>query len=83
MRHVVVMFHDVRLLTTALYADKYLIVQIKFAVGWLNKFEPQLPTTWSSQRDDGGGWVTVRMEFPFARHVSSERGNGALKRAPI
>ena len=46
------MFHDVRLLMTAVYADEYFVVQIKrtvgwlikFAVGWLNRFEPQLAT---------------------------------------
>ena len=35
-RHIVVMFHDVRLLMTAVYADEYLVVQIKRMVGWLN-----------------------------------------------
>jgi hypothetical protein len=44
-RHVVVMFHDVRLLMTAVYADEYLVLQIKFAVGRLNQFESQLATT--------------------------------------
>src|SRR5665213_1754541 len=43
-RHVVVMFHDVRLLMTAVYTDEYLVLQIKFAVGWLNQLEPQLAT---------------------------------------
>ena len=35
-RRIVVMFHDVRLLMTAVYADEYLVVRIKFAVGRLN-----------------------------------------------
>jgi hypothetical protein len=35
-----------------------------------------------SQRDDGGGWVMVRIGYPFARHAS-ERGNGTLKRVPV
>src|ERR1035437_54753 len=47
------MFHDVRLLMTAVYADEYLVVQIKRkvgwlnikrTVGWLNQFEPQFAT---------------------------------------
>jgi len=32
----VVMAHRIRLLMAALYADEYLVVQIKRMVGWLN-----------------------------------------------
>ena len=38
------MFHDIRLLTTAVYTDEYLVLQIKFAIGWLNQLEPYLTT---------------------------------------
>jgi hypothetical protein len=33
MAHVVVMAHGTRLLTVALYADEYLVVQIKSTIG--------------------------------------------------
>ncbi len=34
------MAHGIQLLTVAVYADEYLIVQIKGGVGWLNQLEP-------------------------------------------
>jgi hypothetical protein len=37
MRLIVVMAHDTYLLMTALYADEYLLVQIKDTAGWLNQ----------------------------------------------
>src|SRR5674476_671352 len=64
-RHIVVMFHDVRLLMTAVYADEYLVLQIKFAVGWLNQFEPQLATAEVAARrgrrlDEGAHVISFR-----------------------
>ena len=44
MARVAVTAHGTRLLTAALYADKYLAVQIKAAVGSLNQFKSQLAT---------------------------------------
>jgi hypothetical protein len=38
-RRGVVMIHEVRFLSTTVYADEYLAVQIKRLVGWLNQFE--------------------------------------------
>src|SRR5258708_3369550 len=35
-----------------------------------------------SQCIEGGGWMRVRMRFPFAPH-ESERGNGTLKSVPL
>jgi hypothetical protein len=59
------MFHDVRLLMTAVYADEYLVLQIKFAVGWLNQFEPQLATAEVAARrgrrlDEGAHVISFR-----------------------
>ena len=45
MAHVVIMAHGTRLLTAALDADEYLIVQIKSAIGRLNLLESQIATT--------------------------------------
>lgn len=44
MARVVVMAHRTRLFMTALYADEYLLVQIKGRIGRLNMLESQLAT---------------------------------------
>jgi len=44
MAHGVVMAHGTRMLTAAVCADEYLVVQIKGAVGCLNLLESQLAT---------------------------------------
>jgi hypothetical protein len=41
----VIMAHRIRLLMATLYADKYLIFQIKSAIGGLNLLKSQLATT--------------------------------------
>ena len=79
-RHIMVMFHDVRLLMTAVYADEYLIVRIKFAFGWLNQFEPQLATAEVAARrgrrlNEGAHMISFR-PTRFGR-----RGNGMLLKA--
>ena len=45
MTHVVVTSNGTRLLTATLYANEYLAVQIKGAIGRLNLLESQLATT--------------------------------------
>jgi hypothetical protein len=45
MAHVMVMAHGAPLLTAALCADEYLIVQIKSTIARLNLLESQLATT--------------------------------------
>jgi len=59
----VVMAHRIRLLMAALYADKYLIVQIKGTIGWLNLLESQLATTefaarWVRRLDKGAHMIS-------------------------
>ena len=50
---------------TAVYADEYLVLQIKFAVGSLNQFEPQLATAEIAARrgrrlDEGAHVISFR-----------------------
>src|ERR1019366_10213682 len=45
----------------------------------LSRSSPPQRTQWVER---AGGWTSVRMRFPFARH-ESERGNGTLKRVPV
>jgi len=40
MARVVVMAHDTRMLTAAICADEYLVLQIKRPVSWLDQLEP-------------------------------------------
>jgi len=73
------MFHDVQLLMTAIYADGYLIFQIKGMIGWLNQFQPQLATAEVAARrgrrlDEGAHMISFRLTRFRAR------GNGMLLR---
>jgi hypothetical protein len=81
MAHVVVMAHGTRLLTTALYADDYLSVQIKGTVGELNLLESQLAATEVAARrgrrlDEGAHIISFRPTCFGTREWDAQKGPG-------
>jgi len=73
------MFHDVRLLMTAVYTYEYLVLQIKFAVDWLSPFEPQLATAELAARrgrrlDEGAHVISFRPTCFGERERGAQKG---------
>jgi hypothetical protein len=72
------MFYDVRLFMTALYANEYLFLQIKFAVDWLSPFESELATAQLATRrgrrlDEGAHVMSFRPTYFGEREWGAQK----------